>query len=366
MDRAEKLRRQKEFLVKFAYWAVWGSAGIVIIKFVGPVLLPFIIAFLVAWLLNPLVQFVGKRMNIKRNLASIFFVTLFYALIGGVLYLLGNRIVMLIQGISLDITLFLSDTIYPMVQGFLGWMTEITSGGAENAMARNAGTNTTELVMQASEVVSGISQKVISGISDMATSLPGICMNVLLAVIATLFMELDFPRIMDFLKKQVPKRWQKTVAELRSYGVGTLGKFALSYLLILGLTFVELSVGFLLLGVEGAFTIAFIIAILDILPVLGTGTVLLPWTVIAMASGNLKMGIGVFVLYLVITIVRNIIEPRLVGQQIGLPPVVMLPCMIAGLKFFGIIGMFGLPFGVAFLKSLNDRGVIHIFHSESE
>lgn len=364
MDRAEKLQRQKEFLIKFAYWAVWGSVGIVIIKFVGPVLLPFIIAFLVAWLLNPLVQFLGKRMNINRNVASILFVTLFYALIGGAIYLLGSRIVMLIQGISSDITLFLSDTIYPMVQGFCGWMTEITGGGTGNTVARNAGTNTTELVTQANEVVSGVSQKVISGVSDMATSLPGICMNVLLAVIATLFMELDFPRIMDFLKKQVPKRWQKTVTELRSYGVGTLGKFVLSYVIILGLTFVELSVGFLLLGVEGAFTIAFIIAILDILPVLGTGTVLLPWTVIAMASGNLRMGIGIFVLYLVITIVRNILEPRLVGHQIGLPPVVMLPCMIAGLKFFGIIGMFGLPLGLAFLKNLNDRGVIHIFRSE--
>lgn len=366
MDRAEKLRRQKEFLIKFAYWAVWGGVGIGVFKFVGPVLLPFIIAFLVAWLLNPLVQFVGARMGIKRNLASIFFVTLFYALIGGALYLLGSRIVFLIQGISSDITLFLSETIYPMVQSFCGWMTEIAGGGTGNAVARSAGTNTTELVAQAGEMVSGVSQKVISGVSDMAASLPGICMNVLLAVIATLFMELDFPRILDFLKKQVPKRWQKTVAELRRYGVGTLGKCAISYLLILGLTFVELSVGFLLLEVEGAFTIAFIIAILDILPVLGTGTVLLPWSVIAMASGNLRMGIGVFVLYLVITIVRNIIEPRLVGQQIGLPPVVMLPCMIVGLKFFGIIGMFGLPFGLAFLKSLNDRGIIHIFNTGTE
>lgn len=366
MDRVEKLRRQKEFLIKFAYWAVWGSIGVVVIKFVGPVLLPFIIAFLVAWLINPLVQFVGQRMGIKRNLASIIFVTLFYALVGGALYLLGSRIVMLIQGISSDITLFLSETIYPMLQSFLGWMTEITSGGSGKAVARSAGEGTTELVTQAGEVVSGVSQKVISGVSNMATSLPGICMNVLLAVIATLSMELDFPRILDFLKKQVPKRWQKTVTEMRSYGLGTLGKFALSYVLILGLTFVELSVGFLLLGIEGAFTIAFIIAILDILPVLGTGTVLLPWTVIAMASGNLEMGIGVLVLYLVITIVRNIVEPRLVGQQIGLPPVVMLPCMIVGLKFFGIIGMFGLPFGLAFLKSLNDRGVIHIFNTGTD
>lgn len=67
------------------------------------------------------------------------------------------------------------------------------------------------------------------------------------------------------------------------------------------------------------------------------------------------------ILYLVITVVRNIIEPKLVGHQMGLSPVVMLPCMLVGLKLFGIIGLFIVPIGVAFFKSLNDRGVIHIF-----
>ena len=99
---------------------------------------------------------------------------------------------------------------------------------------------------------------------------------------------------------------------------------------------------------------------------IGTGTVLIPWSVLAFAGGNLKIGIGILALYLVITIVRNIVEPKLVGRQMGLSPVVMLPCMLVGLKMFGIVGLFVIPFGVAFIKSLNDAGVIHIFRGDSD
>lgn len=362
MDREERLKKQREFLIKTAYWAVWGGAAVLLVKFVGPVLLPFILAFFIAWLLYYPVNFVSDKMHIKRNLAAIIFVFLFYALVGTLLYLLGSHIVGLIQGIFEELTTFLSQTIYPMLQNFCAWIEQITSAGKEDAqMLRMAGEESEAVLSRAGEMVDGVSGSVISGMSGIAAMIPGACMNVLLAIIATVFMELDFPGILSFLRRQIPKKWQKTVSDIKRYTMETMGKCVLSYVIIFGMTFAELAAGFLFLGIEGAFAIAFIIAVLDILPVLGTGTVLIPWTVIAFTSGNLKMGIGILVLYLVITVVRNIVEPRLVGRQMGLPPVVMLPCMILGLKLFGVVGMFGVPFGVAFLKSLNDRGVIHIF-----
>lgn len=362
MDGEERLQRQKEFLIKFAFWAVWGLAGVLLVKYVGPVLLPFIIAFLVAWGLHFPVNFISEKTNLKRNLVAVVLVLLFYALVAGLLYLLGSRIVYLIQGFMEELTDFLSKTIYPMIQGFCGWLEEILGGTKQEAgMIRQAREGSEEVLTQAGQMVSGVSGKVISGVSGVAACIPGICMNVLLAVIATVFMELEMPGILAFLCRQIPDKWQKAAFDVKNYTMGTLGKCILSYILILGMTFGELAAGFLLLGVDGAFAIAFIIAVLDILPVLGTGTILIPWAVIALAAGNFKMGIGILILYLVITVVRNIVEPRLVGRQMGLSPVVMLPCMILGLKFFGLIGLFGIPFGVAFLKSLNDRGVIHIF-----
>ncbi len=367
MDKEERLRRQREFLIKFAYWAVWVCIALFLIKLVGPVLLPFVAAFLIAWLLSVPVRFASERMHIKRSLAAVVIVFLFYGLVAVLLYFLGNRVVLLIQGIGGELTEFLSNTIFPMVQNFCGWLSSLTGDGAifsdaaGNAAVRAAGQESAQAISHAGQMVSGVSGTVIDAVSGVAAGIPGVCMNVLLAVIATVFMELDFPGILQFLRKQVPKKWQNTVFGIKDYVMGTMGKCVLSYVLIFIMTFAELSVGFLVLQIDGAFAIAFIVSILDILPVLGTGTVLIPWAVIAFAGGNFKMGIGVMGLYLIITVVRNIVEPKLVGEQMGLSPVVMLPCMILGLNFFGIVGLFGVPLAVAFLKDLNDRGVIHIF-----
>lgn len=365
MDGEERLKRQQEFLVKVAYWAVWGTAGVLLIKFVGPVLLPFILAFLLALALRRPVDDFSERLHLNRSVAAIAAVLLVYVAAGVLLYLLGNKIVGLIQSVFGDLTRFFSETLFPMIQNFCAWMDRVMSGTIqETAVVLAAQEGTNQVLVSASRMVSGVTDKVIDGVSGFAAGIPQFCMNVLLMVIATVFMEVELPGILQFLRRQVPKRWQNTLQEIKSHTTGTFGRFVLAYLMILTLTFAELFIGFLILGIDGAFALAFVVAVLDILPVIGTGTVLLPWTVIAFASGNLRMGIGVLILYLVITVVRNIMEPKLVGQQMGLSPVVMLPGMILGLHFFGIIGMFGVPFLIAFLKSLNDRGVIHIFKTE--
>ena len=213
----------------------------------------------------------------------------------------------------------------------------------------------------AERMLASVSDTVIGGVSGIAAWIPGACMNLLITVIATGFMELEISGILEFIRRQIPERWRQSADDFKKDSMGTFGRWLLAYALILALTFAELAVGFLILGVDGAFVIAFVIAVLDILPVLGTGTVLIPWFVIATSAGNLGMGFGVLALYLVITVVRNIVEPKLVGKQMGLSPVVMLPGMIIGLKVFGLIGLFGVPFGLAFLKKLNDREIIHLW-----
>lgn len=357
MDRDMRVKRQKEFLIQAAYWLIWICVAVVLIKCAGSVLLPFVAAFVVAWGLSFPVDHIAEKLHLSRSFVSVAVVLLFYLLIAAGIYLLGSRVIALVQEFYAEITYFWNGTMIPMIRACCGWL---------NGVWQTADITAAEAVNQAGEMLSGVSVKVINGVSDMAFNIPSVCMNILIAVIATVFTELEFHEIWDFLERQIPKRWQKAVTEIQAYTLGMLRKCIFSYAFICGMTYAELVVGFLLLRIDGAFTIALIIALLDILPVLGTGTVLLPWMIIAIASGNLRVGIGLLVLYLVITVVRNIVEPRLVGSQMGLSPVVMLPCMILGLHFFGILGLFLVPYGVAFVKSLNDRGIIHIFKTRPQ
>ncbi len=358
MDRAERLKRQREFLIQIAYWAVWSVVLIVVLKYIGSVVLPFVVAFFVAWGLSFFVDYATAKLHFRRGMAAVLAVVLFYGILAVFLYLLGSRIVELMQGCAAEVTCFFKDTVIPLLQTINTWVAGILEEGAQNV---NAAT-----VNRSSEMSSGVSAKVFDGMSVVAAHIPGICMNLFLTIIATVLIELEFPDICAFIERQIPKRWRRCVTELRKYVMGTLRKCVFSYCLILLLTFMELTVGLLLLHIEGAVVIAFIIAILDIFPVLGTGTILLPWAVIASASGNLPLGIGLLLLYLVITVVRNIVEPHLVGKQMGLSPIVTLVSMIVGLHFLGITGMILLPLGVALIKSLNDSGIIHIFRTEEE
>lgn len=367
MNREERLRRQKDFLTGFAFWVVWLVILWVVLKAAGSVLLPFLVAFAVAALLSGVVQFITERMHIQRGIVAVAVVLSFYIILAVFFYFAGSYLVRLIYDTSRELSVFLSDTIVPVMQRFYRWLDHFLSvfypaeQTGKTSGLHGVGEESAQTLKNAGKLMSGISDGVIDGVSGMAAGIPGFFMKLLIAVIATVFMELEFPEIKAFLKRQIPAEYQRAFRDGKNYVTGTMGKCILSYCLIFGITFAELTAGLFLLGIKNAFAIAFIIAVLDILPVLGTGTVLIPWAVLAFASGRISAGVGVFGLYLVITVVRNLIEPKLVGKQMGLSPVIMLPCMLIGLKFFGIIGLFVVPLLVSFLKQLNDRGIIKMF-----
>lgn len=367
MNREERLRRQKDFLTGFAFWVVWLVILWVVLKAAGSVLFPFLAAFAVAALLAGAVKFITERTHIKRGIVAVTTVLFFYILLAAVLYFAGSYLVRLIYDLTRELSVFFSDTVVPVMQRFYQWVERLSVvfypvGQTEKTQGlQDVGAESAQTIKNAGKLMSGISDGVIDGVSGMAAGIPGFFMKLLITVIATVFMELEFPQIRAFLKRQIPAEYQRAFRDGKNYMTGTMGKCIISYCLIFGITFAELVAGLFLLGIKNAFAIAFIIAVLDILPVLGTGTVLIPWAVLAFASGRISTGVGVFALYLVITVVRNLIEPKLVGKQMGLSPVIMLPCMLIGLKFFGIIGLFVVPLLVSFLKQLNDRGIIKIF-----
>ena len=128
-------------------------------------------------------------------------------------------------------------------------------------------------------------------------------------------------------------------------------KYLRSYSLIFLLTFGELFLGFSVIGIDGAVVFAALVALVDILPVLGAGAVLVPWAIIEFILGNTALGVSLAVLQVIIAIVRQIVEPRIVGRGIGLHPVVSLMSMYVGLRVFGILGMIGAPLFFVIVKN---------------
>ena len=210
-------------------------------------------------------------------------------------------------------------------------------------------------------LVSDMSKTLLNYITALAASIPELLLKLLILVISTFYMALDYRAISNFIMRQFSDKTRVLITDIRMTLSKTVGKYIRSYALILVITFVELSIGLLIVGIDNAVLVAAGIAIVDIFPVVGSGTILIPWTIICLATGKIGRGIGLGVVYIIVTVIRNIIEPRIVGQNIGVHPLVMLICIILGIYLFGGMGLFIMPLGAAIIKSLNDRGKIHLY-----
>ena len=198
------------------------------------------------------------------------------------------------------------------------------------------------------DLVSVISEYVVGLISGIVSFVPSLFISTVIMIISTFFFVVDYDKMNDFFSNSLPQKWSNGLEEIKYYLRNTLLVVIRSYAIIMLLTFTELSIMFSICGIEYPFLIAIIIAIFDIMPVLGTGGIMLPWAIISMVLGNYILGIELIIMYIIVTVVRNYVEPKVVGAQLGLHPIVTLISMFIGLRLFGFLGLFGLPIAISY------------------
>ncbi len=355
-----KLEKRKQFIVNFLYFAIILGVVILLTRYALGVLMPFIVALLVSLLLKPAVAFFNEKLKIPRSIAGIVLVVLFYALVGFLLSVIGVQLFSAAKSFFLLLPSLYTNTIAPWfenlfasLQAFVGKLDPDTAA-TYNAIVSNVTTSLGGTVVS-------ISKSVVSWVTSLTLKTPGFLLKLLITVIATIFLTADFPKIKAFVMRQLSVRICDLLHNARVQLGLTLWSYTRSYAMILAITFVEIGLGLSIIGVNNAFGIAILIALFDILPVVGSGIVLLPWTIFTLFSGNLPTGIGLAVLYVVVIVVRQIMEPKIVGDRVGLHPLVTLLSMVLGTYLFGGIGLLGLPITVALLHALNKQGAIHLY-----
>ena len=353
------IETQKRFLIRIGFWAVVILLVILCLKYVLPFLLPFVVAFLIAALLNRPIMFLAEKLNGKRVVPAILMTLLFYVAAAALFSLLGLRVFMFVWETVRALPQLYRNTLEPALETMFSSL-EVYLDELDPAVVTALMDNMNSALGSLGSFVTNASVRIISYISGIAAAVPGSFLNVIITIIVTFFLAINYPKVTGFILRQLPEKADFYIGEVRDYVGGTLLKCLASYALILCITFLEISVGLTVLRVPNAILIALCIAVFDILPVLGTGGIMIPWGIISLIMGKWVLGLGLLALYLIITVIRNIIEPKIVGHQVGLHPVVTLLSMLAGLQLFGIIGLFGFPITLSLLKNLNDRGVIHI------
>ena len=357
----ESTEKKKKLIINVLFVATIAAIVYFTIKYLMIWLMPFVIGVIVAICLQRPVAFLTRKTKISRTLWSILLVFVVLAALVGLIFLIIWKVIDEAGGF-VEWVQNLVPQIKNTLSQFTGWLVNITD----------------KLPVDMEKILSQIPKNLLdaaaSGFTGFAIGLiktlwnvgPGILISFIFSVVACCYITKDYNKITRFVLCQLNEKHQLIVLNTKRLFVTNILYMLRGYILIMLITFTELYIGFLIVGVDYAPLLALLIAIMDILPVLGTGTALIPWGVIALLTGNYYMGISVLVIYVLITVVRNIIEPKIIGAQVGLPPIVTLIFMYLGLQLFGIIGMLIFPIAVIVIVKLQESGIVHLWNTPEQ
>ncbi|MCI8387704.1 MAG: sporulation integral membrane protein YtvI [Clostridiales bacterium] len=353
------MEKRRRFIINTIYALLIAGIVYLIFKYAIFIVMPFLLGFLIAALINPPVRYLSTKFDLNRRPTGILILLIFYATIGMLITIIVVRLVVMFGELSSSLPDIYTGTVEPAIGKVFDYINGIVDkldgffGGEDSGrFSSELGELFTSVKSSLGGAVSDISVKALTKLSSIAASIPGVIVELLFAVISSFFFTIDYESILSYAKKTLPTKTVGFLTELRSRFLVTIGRYFRSYALIMLITFAELSLGLMIIGADNPFFVALSISLFDILPVLGTGGIMVPWAAVRMIAGDYGFAIGLIVIWVIISIVRNIIEPKIVGKQVGLHPLATLIAMFVGTKLFGIIGLFLLPMSLAIAISL--------------
>lgn len=315
--------------------------------------MPFIVAYAISKLIVPMADFLVKRLKFPHKLAIAIVMLLLIGLLGLLVFTIFYQGVYELQRFSYVIpSIIEGDFELPR------WITKLTDFYYTLPLSMR------EFVVMISNnlreniysIIEPATQAVINAATRVAKALPNIFIFTVILILSTYFICTDRQKISGFFKGIIPQSVMRRIEFVKDDLVKACGGYLKAQLILMGLTFLILFFGFTILGVDTAAFVAFVVAIIDLIPVLGTGTVLIPWAVISLFSGKYFFALGLVIIYAIAFVIRRISEPKIVSTQIGLNPLLTLVAVYAGLKTMGIFGMILGPI-IAII-------IINFIHSE--
>ena len=336
------MEMKKNFVINAAFFAIVAALAVAFWQYLLPALTPFVIGFLVA----SIVQWPLNKLHPKDGKAKGFLATglclAFYALLVWVTICFTAKVVSEIANFAAAVPDLFYDYLYPLIWEIGDWVQNILEP-IDMTLAQLVNEVGKTLASTLAKYATEFSAWAVKVLASGAVSIPRLLPQIIVTVASSCYIAADYPLVIGFLKKLIPAAHRETVIKLLGLTKTTVLAYIKSYSIMFFVTFAELWLGFTLMKVPYTTGLAFAIAFFDLMPILGVGGILLPWSAIALVMGSYPMARGVLVLYLGIAAIRNILEPRIVGKHIGLHPLATLVAMVVGLKLAGLAGMLALP-----------------------
>lgn len=312
----------------------------------GPVLLPFLAGFLVAKLADPAVRTLSRRL--PRWLATGLCVTAVYGVLGAGLYFLCRVLCGELEGFLQSLPSLVQSLAGP-VGRLEHWLLNLT-GRFPDGIGQALQEGVSDFFESGAGVVQKLYTWLFNFASDLLMKVPDLALFLLTAVLSSFMLSAELPQLLELWHEKAPAPWQRRTEAVIRKLKGTFGGWCKAQLKLMAVTFLILTAGFLFLRVDYPLLFSTAIALIDALPVFGTGTILIPWGLLAFLRGNTFLGVGLLCVYGAAALTRTALEPRMIGKQIGLDPLMTLLALYAGYHFFGVLGMIVFPIAAILAK----------------
>ena len=327
----------KKFLAALGIFAaVWLGA-----RYLLPLVSPFVVGTLLALAAEPMVLFLQRRLRLPRSVGTGIGVSMAFCLLTMMLLMLCGFLVRELRTLA---------GLLPNLEQAAGsglslarsWLLDLSDHMPQSVqplVRENVSTlfsDGTSLIGKAAGYLLGLAGNLLSHVPDSALSLGT-------AVISAFLISAKLPRIKKWCLRRIPRERLRTILAAGKRIRTVLGSWLLAQCKLTGVTFAILSLGFVILRLPYGLFWALGVCLVDAFPVLGTGTVLLPWSLLCLLQGDTARAVGIAALYIVVTLTRSALEPRLLGRHLGLDPLVTLMTMYAGFRLWGITGMLFAP-----------------------
>ena len=346
-------RKHLQFLLGLLYTALAVGAFFLLL----PGLLPFLLGWLLACLLEPAVGILCKKLHLSRGWSAAAVLLTFLALLTTGSFFLLQRLWFELTALSAKLPVwmqFLQNLNQRLDHVIYRWTVAVSPEFRSTLQSVLAGT-----VQRLTALFSSFASSLFETFSRGILALPRLALFLFTALLAGYFFLAGKPAFTAFVRKQIPthrlSKLKKIIQQLKT----ALGGWLKAQGILMAVTFLVLTAGFLLMEVNTALLLAAGIALLDALPVFGIGTVLLPWGLFCILSGNLLRGISLAVLYIVLWLTRNLLEPKLISKGAGLHPLAALFAMYLGFTLFGVAGIILAPLAAVLAAQLYESGILN-------
>lgn len=345
------MNKKLQFLINVAFWGTIFAIVLLIFRYLVPPALPFLLGFAVASAFQSLVSKISRTKN--RWFASLIVIVPFW----GILLFLLWKVGVLVYGEAVELLQWVQTT---DLQGFLTNLNLPFLNGA----AAEWLTDKMDMILP---TLLDLSQRALMKLLNLLLSLPNAVIFSFAMVVSSVLFSVSYPKIEPFVLRQLPARFQAEYYDIKEFLLRKMLRFVKAHSTMFLINFTELLLGLWFLRSPYPLIFAAVIALADLLPYVGMASILVPWGLIQwLLLSNPTKGIGFLVLAIIVSVLRELLEPRIVGKNIGLSALATLIGIYFGMKFLGITGVFLVPLLFLFLKEWNDSGRILLWKNDPE